>query len=320
MLKSLTGLQTMSTSNVTIHLGLHKTATGTLQRQFFPACENLNLLTTRVPEMHEFVTYVTRTDPLYFDATQATALLNDKLRHDGPTILSNESLSGPPYAGVIEGGLDHRAPILQNLSSVFPNARAILVIRRQDNFARSLYRQYLKSGGTRPAKRFFATDNKQRPPLLSLDRFRFLPYVDAVAEAFGGGLLLLTFEEFAQSQDASLSRICEFIGTERPDIELKRENVTSLGPFGMEVSRYLNHLFRSHLNPAGIIPGLRTNKGGRERRIAPTQFLHDKWPGKKKPPSGQLASIAEQILKDVEDDNRALAEKYGLDLERYGYY
>ena len=49
---------------VFLHIGLHRTGTGTLQRQYFPACEDLNLLMTLLPEMKRFVELVTRKDPL----------------------------------------------------------------------------------------------------------------------------------------------------------------------------------------------------------------------------------------------------------------
>lgn len=61
--------------NVFLHIGLHKTATGTLQRQYFHACRELNLLTTLVPEMRRFVELVTREDPLYFDPKAARSVI-----------------------------------------------------------------------------------------------------------------------------------------------------------------------------------------------------------------------------------------------------
>ena len=44
--------------DVVCHIGLHKTASGTLQRQFFPACSGLNLLTTLDPAVREFVAWL----------------------------------------------------------------------------------------------------------------------------------------------------------------------------------------------------------------------------------------------------------------------
>ncbi len=307
--------------SIILHLGLHKTATGTLQRQFFPACDGINLLTSRVPGMRRFIAYVTRTDPLYFDRAHAHSMVGAVADPRKPNVISNESFSGPPYAGVIEGGLDHRTPVLQNLRAVFPHARAILVLRRQDTWARSLYRQYLKSGGTRTMRRFFGLCDAANPPLFSMDRFLYSPYVQAVHGAFPAGVLILTFEEFAADQQRFLGSIAEFIGCPLPRITLRKENVTSLGPLGMEVTRYLNHLFRSLLNPGGLIPGYPITRAGQRRRVSPVQVLHDRWPWRRPPrPWSEPHQVGQEILQRVLDDNRRLDERFGLDLARYGYY
>lgn len=305
---------------IILHLGLHKTATGAFQRQFFPACADLNLLTTGVPEMRSFVAYVTRTDPLYFDAERARTVLRDVLHPEMTNMLSNESFSGPPYAGVIEGGLDHRSPILQNLKCVFPDAKAILVLRRQDALARSLYRQYLKSGGTRTVRRFYGLGDSDHPPLFSLDRFLFLRYAEAVHASFPKGVLLLAFEEFVHDRAKFLQRMADFIGITLPEIQMTIENPTTMGPVGLEFTRLLNHLFRSFLNPAGIIPGIQVTRGGQTRRVSPLQFLHDKWPGRRTVKSGEVGLVAQEILELSQQDNLQLDASFRLDLARYQYY
>jgi hypothetical protein len=224
---------------VIVHLGLHKTASGTLQRQFFPACRGLSLYTTAMPEIKKFVLEVTRKDPLYFSPESAFSHISSILSDDKPNLLSNESLSGPPFAGAIELALDHRSPILMNLRSVFPEARAILVLRRQDSLARSFYRQYLKSGGVKRPRRFYGLDKRNLGAIMSTDRFLYAPYVDAVKKAFPSGVLLLAFEEFLENGEGFLRKLVEFIGVEMAEITLHKETTTTLGPFGLESERGL---------------------------------------------------------------------------------
>lgn len=307
--------------NVFLHIGLHKTATGTLQRQFFPACADLNLLTTLVPEMREFVHYVTRCDPIYFDKAKAIEILSSKVDRFRPNMLSNESFSGPPYAGAIEGGLDHRSPVLSNLKSVFPNARVILVLRRQDAMAKSFYREYLRSGGTRNITRFYGLEGTKKPALMSLDRFNYYPYVEEIIRLFPEGVLILAFEEFVQKQQVFLKKITNFIGIEMPKIELKKENVTSLGPVGMEITRILNHVFRSMMNPAGVIPGVKMKRYGISARVSPIQIIHDKWPSKgNKIQEGHIFNVSKEIFERMKTQNRNMDAKYGLGLNNYKYY
>lgn len=306
--------------DIVLHIGLHKTATGTLQRQFFPACRGMCLLTTLVPEMRSFMELVTRKDPLYFDPDGARQVLEPVMRAEQPNVLSNESFSGPPYAGVIEGGLDHRWPILMNLKSVFPDARAMIVLRRQDALSRSLYRQYLKVGGTRGIRRFYGLENGHAP-LMTLDRFFYHTYINAVGKAFPKGLLILTFEQFVTNQQVFLRKIAEFIGIEQPDILLTSENSTRLGPFGMEFSRQVNRLFRSSLNPAGILPGIPYRQVDGVRLTSPVFILHDRWPRKGATSRrSKHFRAGQQILDATRKDNEALDAEHHLDLQRYGYY
>ena len=310
-------------NEIFIHIGLHKTATGTLQRQFFPACKNLNILTTLIPEVKAFVEEVTRRDPLYFDKVKANKIITSVIDTQKVNLLSNESLSGPPYAGAIEAGLDHRLPVLNNLSNVFPNAKVILVLRRQDALAKSFYRQYLKSGGTRSVHRFYGMDTNKGPALMSLDRFYFLKYVQAVISSFPAGVLILPFEEFVQSQTMFLKKLTEFIGVPMPNLELKSENATRLGPLGLEISRILNHLFRNLLNPAGIIPGFKPKRAEanyRNYRVSPLEIVHDKWFMHKKCAKGEIDRIASKIFYMVEDDNKNIDKIFNLNLRYYGYY
>ncbi len=307
-------------SKIIIHLGLHKTATGTLQRQFFPACEGLNLLTTRKPMIKAFVEEVTRRDPLFFDIEKAKELFFSEVNTQKINLLSNESLSGPPYAGVIEAGLDHRSPVLRNLASVLPDSKVILVLRKQDALAKSFYRQYLKSGGTRGVRRFYGFETDKGPALMSLDRFIYSKYVDAIVTFFRAEVLILPFEEFIRNQPLFLKKITNFIGVPMPNIELKQENATRLGPLGMEVSRMLNHLFRSLLNPGGILPGIDPAREGANYRISPVQLLHDKWPKAGKIKEGEVFQVASQIFKMVQEDNEVLDNKFNLNLKSYNYY
>jgi len=307
-------------SRVFLHLGLHKTATGTLQRQLFPATPGLQLFTTLDDDGRKFIEMVTRKDPLYYSPAAAKALLQSRMSDDKVNLISNESFSGPPYAGAIEGGLDHRNPILLNLQATYPDASVVIVIRRQDKLAASFYRQYLKSGGTRNIKRFYGRV-PDKPALFSLDRFEFSPYLRQLHALFDGRLLILPFEQFASNQGAFLTELSEFLGVDFPAMELERENSTRLGPMGMEASRLLNSLFRNLLNPGGLLPGVPVKRFGEYRQTSPMQLLHDYAPRSKAPSdSGVIYEVCREIFLSVIQDNHLVAKEFGLNLEEYGYF
>ena len=307
-------------SRVVLHLGMHKTATGTLQRQLFPKTQGLELFTTLDDDCREFIEMVTRKDPLYFNAGDAQALLRPRMSETNVNLISNESLSGPPYAGAIEGGLDHRSPILLNLKATYPDASVVLVIRRQDKLAASFYRQYLKSGGTRNVMRFFGKE-PGKAPVFSLDRFEFSPYLRQLKELFNGRLLIMPFESFVSDQSAFLKELAGFLDVEFPAITLERENSTRLGPTGMEISRLLNSLFRNLLNPGGLLPGVPVKRFGKYRQTSPVQLMHDHAPKSRAPKGeGVIHTVCREIFLSVIEDNRLIADEFDLELERFGYF
>jgi hypothetical protein len=303
---------------IVCHIGLHKTASGTLQRQFFPACSGLRLFTTQQKYTDDFIRAVTCSDPLYFNAQSTREMLMPDIISDGINLISNESLSGPPYAGLIEYGLDHRTPVLQNLKDAFPEARILVVLRRQDGLARSLYRKYLKRGGTAKIDRFFGMSKNCKPALMSLDRFRYSSYLERLDSCFSAGVKVLLFENFVSERARFLTELCDFIGINCPNTELTVENATKLGPFGMELSRWANFLFRSMINQ-GPLPALPRKQYGRWHRVSPIEYLHDYWPGRGNP-SHLVSVICKRILAEVAEDNRAIDERYGLGLSEKGYY
>ncbi|WP_022661402.1 sulfotransferase [Paucidesulfovibrio longus] len=310
------------TGTVTIHIGLHKTGTTTLQNRVFPACPELNFLCTDNDGFLPFYRYAAYSDPIYFEPQKAHALLAGMLRPDKPNLLSNEGFSGPLHSGDLEYGLDHRDAVLRNLAAAFPDARVILTLRRQDGLARSLYRQYLRSGGTRGVERYYGfAANTPHQPLFNRDRFRYLPYVRRVEELFPQGLLLLAYEELVRDPDAYLGRISEFLDVTLPPLPKRKDNATRLGPFGLGVTRVLNHFFRSYLNPAGLVPGVPRLKNGKFSLVSPVTLLHEYWPfGYKGGKTGKPGVLAARILEECREDNRALDERYALNLKEYGYY
>ena len=308
-------------SNVLIHVGLHKTGTTTLQRRLFPHWDGVTYFADE-PLVIEFVRAAVLNDTAYFDAEMWQGRMK-QLTVDKPlAVISNESFSGALYAGIGKRGLDHRTPILQNLQSTFPEARILLVLRRQDTLARSLYRQYLKVGGTESICQFYGVDTGQSP-IFPLQRFDFGPYVDMLHDLFPERVLVLTYEEFAKKQDEFLDKLGRFIGLPPPAPDPRRSNESRFGAFGMEVSRLTNFLFRSRLNRGGLLPGIPVIRNGRLRLISLSSVIHNRWPKRSSvsgPGTSRIDSVCSQILEAQRLGNEALDQKYGLGLHAHGYY
>lgn len=306
--------------DIYIHIGLHKTGTTSLQRQFFPACTGINYLTGSSSAITAFEDAAVTTDPIYYGAERERSLIWPHLRRDMPNLMSSEAFSGALYAGLVKHRLDHRSSILVNLRASVPEARIVIVLRRQDGLSRSIYRQYLKSGGTATIGTFYG-DLGKGAPLFSFNRFRFSAYINCLMEFFPAGVLILAFEEFLGDTHTFLGKMCAFMKVRTPDIKLTKANQTTLGSTGMEVSRVLNKFFKSQLNPDALIPGIPRIQGRRIKWIWPSSVLHDRWPFRADiSKESQLYRVSNQIFELVRDDNRSLDKKYDLGLAKYGYY
>ena len=143
-------------------------------------------------------------------------------------LISRESLSGAIFVGNGKGGLGHRSSSLDDTISNSPDSRVILVLRRRDGLARSLYRQYLKVRGTESINEIYGIGGK-RSPILSLYRVRFTPYVNYVTSLFSSRVLIPTFKVLVARPNDFLRKLSAFVDTECPYVDLNRSNRTRLG-------------------------------------------------------------------------------------------
>jgi hypothetical protein len=306
---------------IVVHIGLHKTATTTLQRQVFPVLPGLNYVDATCSTAAEVVYAVQVQDPIYFDNNKARLDLLGAFSGDKVNLISSESLSGSLYSAIGKSDLDHRHSIIENLQRTLPEAKIMLVLRRQDQYARSVYRQYIKRGGVLDPSAFFGQGSREGA-CFPKDRFRYREYVSALRQRFPAGVHVGIFEEFAESPTTFLQRMCRFLGVESVDTwQLQRSNRTRLGSTGLEVSRVLNRLFRSPLNPGGVLPGIpRRRRTGEWWSVSPVFMLQDHWPGTGRVADGsRLGTVCAKILADEAARNRLLQDDLNLDLARFGY-
>ena len=107
---------------IIFHIGLHKTGTTFLQRYVFPKLKNVNLFCT---------------DGRPFNGIE-------DLEKDKINLISIENLSGSPFSS----NEFTRYTIMEELAKLYPNAKIIVTFRNKNSWLKSLYSQYIKTGGT----------------------------------------------------------------------------------------------------------------------------------------------------------------------------
>ena len=168
----------MNEPQVFFHVGLAKTGTTYLQHKFFPKLKGIK--------------YIRRTK--YRDFKYAEII---KKSHYGTYFISNE------FDRQLFRELD-------NIASVFPNAKIIIVLRRHDEWIASQYRRRIKNGYCFSFKEFLDLENdrgfwKQKDML-------FYPMLQAIEKKFGSRPLVLFYRELKEHPHAFMDKFAEFLG------------------------------------------------------------------------------------------------------------
>lgn len=307
---------------ILIHIGYHKTGSGWLRRRFFNDPRTGFGWLGKDPSKHP-VRQLVRARPFEFSADAFRAEFEELMRPAEAKsllpVLSFERLTGHPFSG----GYDAKE-IADRLSAVFPEARVFVALREQHAIIISTYKQYLRSGGTASARRFFdpSVSRSARVPRFDLRHFEYHHLVAYYQELLGPErLLVLTYEQFVEDPAAYVTRIAEFAGLTLGD------DVLSSLPFGqrsnpapsaaaLALRRQLNRLgVRSDMNSAPLLESRRAvpSLANRVERMALPRVLE------RRSDAALRSTVSDVIGQRYVESNRITAELTGLDLASYGW-
>lgn len=161
-------------SEVFVHVGLHKTGTTWIQEEIF---RKLN------------VAYTRRTDLLAIPCSKGQK-----------KIIAHEELSGHPYYGRYED----RFAIADAIGRLFPSARIIVGFRDPSSWVKSLYSQYIRTGGWKSFEHF----EKE----IFDERFlQFEEYERYLKKKFDN-VFVYRFEEIWADKSRFAKSLCDFLG------------------------------------------------------------------------------------------------------------
>ncbi len=149
-----------------VHIGYTKAASSTLQA-FFSSC-------THVHHVDRSIAFKLLTSPNAFewDETAAAdffAQQADEASSSGSTmVISHERLSGNPHSGHYDDTL-----IAQRISKVLPESHLLISIREQLALIASIYKQYLRIGGTMTFRQYAMTTRDYRVPGFDHSKYEY---------------------------------------------------------------------------------------------------------------------------------------------------
>lgn len=298
---------------IIIHIGFPKTGTSFLQLHLFPNLNDVYLLPTRDNPMGDLMysQMYHAQNPLLLDLNTIKEKIDTYIAKikEQTIIISNENLVGCEY----ENFNDNKY-ISEILKYVFPNAKILLVFRRQDKYLNDLYLQMLRKRKCLRINRFLnfkdgrfndytkAIISKPNISIRTLDwNLFYRNYVNLFSRE---NVLFLPYELLKENSELFIENIVNFIGTKKlypstPNI-IENRSYSQLSAY---VALILNYI------PCSLPPVISKYI---YRKILDSIFYKEaNFINKEK---------KDKILAFHGCNNKQLERSVGIDLKKYHYY
>lgn len=331
------------TSQLYIHVGPHKTGSTFLQREVFPKISSTFL--SQQIKCAEVLRMLNQ-NGLFRDFSGISKWVASLSSHGDKVILSNEDFFGPFGNSYWEN-----KEYSETLASLFPNAKVIMVIRKQHNILESMYKQTLHIGWSIPKLRFICS-HRSRDGIELLDQERyFFPTIradclqwDVFAEnyvsLFGReNVKILVYEDLANNPEKFISEVCDFMGVEKIKIDSTQVANRSYSAISVKISYILNRFlirperlggfvfeqpyFDTLTNTAksGKYGGLALYAAELSRRCKLRWLLQERLDNICYRNAQIYDGESQKYIQSFYfDSNKRLAENFNLDIQCYGYY
>ena len=232
--------------DILFHVGYIKTATTYLQNQIhngeIPGLALGAGEATRAQLVANFIL----ADDYEFNpeiSRQKLAPFNEEIQRLGNLpVWSEETLLGNPPSSRYDGYLNAK-----KIKASYPDARILITVRKQQDIALSIYREYVLGGGTLKLEQFIGHGDEAlsySPPL----RLAFLHYDKAAShyiELFGRERVLVLPQELLNSEPETYFRmLSDFTGRNLPVPQRASRDHAAEHYVTFQVRRILNPLFQ----------------------------------------------------------------------------
>jgi len=194
-----------------VHIGYTKAASSTLQA-FFSACPSVH-------HADRSIAFKLLTSPNAFewDETAAADFFEqqaDEASSTGSTmVISHERLSGNPHSGHYDDTL-----IAHRISKVLPGAHILISIREQLALIASVYKQYLRIGGTMTFRQYAMPTRDYRVPGFDHTKYEYHHLIKYYQDLLGSDRVHVTLvEDLASDPLSYFQSLSSLLGCRLPD-------------------------------------------------------------------------------------------------------
>lgn len=324
----------MKNLRVCIHIGLSKTATSTLQNQFFSNHSeieylgkyNLEQLQSNTIFYNEYATnlfkQIQEKDINNNRATALKQIFNKKIL---PELDSNKLLV-VSSEGLATGSLPNRIRRANNFNALFGTCKIMIMLREPLDLIESLYFQKLKEYNLRDHKLWQRCPNcfsieqwlkthwqtSLSGPLWHLDYYQT---IDAYTKIFGKeNIGIFLFEQLKENPSAFLDNICKFVGIDaQHNLDIfnnsqhnqrwNEDNMDRLKAIQSSFIRSLKYRFTSYTQKKNALGQDEINRIGSNNKA--TTKIPNSW--------------KMRIQEYTRPGNRIIMNKWRLPLNKYNY-
>jgi len=221
-----------------------------MQRIFFPSLKGIQYCDCR-KDYHTFLDLLLHTDEFDFDPQQAlkSFRLSGSLKKNVPTVFSDEMF----YAPLQWSRYLNRTRGCYRLPKLFPGSQVSIVLRNQRSLLSSLYRMYIKTGGTSSWLNFLNRN-------ISEGYLHYDSYIFELKNRFGSdNVAVFLYEDFVHTPESYLNSWCEWLGVDVLGwnrIILNHNENPSISPGLLPLLRVANRFFSSRRHSDLFLPSL----------------------------------------------------------------
>tara|TARA_B110000285_G_C15142469_1_gene631908 strand:- start:7235 stop:8233 length:999 start_codon:yes stop_codon:yes gene_type:complete len=328
---------------VYLHIGFQKTASTYLQDNVFPHFEGVKFV-NKNKYVNKWLGCLRSFDTSYFhNKNNIYKKLESEYSESQKFLISKEVLVGNPFANFSDN-----TSIAHTLKKSFPDAKILLIIRKQDDLLNYLYSLYLKFGGRKKIKDFlyygensfthsglYTLENRDQalPPIgVSPHSLNYYNIISNYIELFGKeNIKIIPYELLKYKPKEFITEIEKFLEITEQNIKINSTTVNQNNMGGeVKFMRFLNKFARIDNNPIGFIPIDKTKHsdfGFLTRlwtNIAPKNLKTIKSISKtlatRKSNTFMDQNLREEIMEIHFDSNKKLDDLLNLDLKKLKYY
>lgn len=265
----------MLNKEIFIHIGMGKSASSFLQEFIFPNLKHTLFVNNKYDldnayhpdELSKFISQLKSINPLMidFDAVEKTIDTLSNTVVQPKCLISEEALFGNPFYNFNDSDA-----IARVLKCVFKQPKIIIVIRKQDDYLESWYKQLLHQGMSLSINTFLNYKNGRflsyddtyvnfPENLVNTDVYQYDYYklIRNHYEVFGEeNVLVLPYEMFRENKSEFMNRLLGFLGEEITENMMEKQKVSnrSYSLITGYLARFLNRFLLKPYNQCGFIP------------------------------------------------------------------